>query len=42
MAHHTGFIAITLAEALTDAGFQSVRVERLSSWNLFGVGAKAA
>lgn len=42
MAHHTGFIAATLAEALTDAGFRTVGVKRLSGWNLMGVGTKPA
>ena len=42
MAHHTGFISGTLAKAMSEAGFQSVKVERLSCWNLFGVGLKVA
>jgi len=42
MAHHTGFVASTLTKALQEAGFQSIRVERQSGWNLMGVGVKAA
>jgi hypothetical protein len=42
MAHHTGFIAATLERALALAGFQSIRTERMSGWNLMGVGLKPA
>ena len=40
MAHHTGFIAATLEKALAAVGFQNVRTERMSGWNLMGVGLK--
>jgi ubiquinone/menaquinone biosynthesis C-methylase UbiE len=40
MAHHTGFISATLEKALAAVGFQNVRTQRLSGWNLMGVGLK--
>jgi hypothetical protein len=40
MAHHTGFIKATLREALEDAGFGNILVQRLTGWNLMGVGSK--
>ena len=38
MRHLTGFLSTTLAGALTQAGFLRVKVDRLSGFNLFGVG----
>ena len=40
MAHHTGFVADTLWAALAAVGFQNIRTERMSGWNLMGVGLK--
>lgn len=40
MRHLTGFVQETLAGALNQAGFQRVKVERASGFNLFGVGFK--
>jgi hypothetical protein len=42
MAHHTGFIASTLAGALVIAGFANAKVERLSGYHLMGTGTKPA
>lgn len=39
-AHHTGFTAKTLRQALEHAGFSRIEVKRLSMFNLFGVGVK--
>lgn len=41
MAHHCGFIQETLAEALKEAGFENVHVERLGNYNLFGTGEQS-
>jgi SAM-dependent methyltransferase len=38
MAHRTGFVAATLAKALTDAGFARVGAQRLPHYNLLGTG----
>lgn len=40
MAHHTGFVKETLEQALTDAGFTTVSVTRVSDHNLMGVAIK--
>lgn len=40
MAHHTGFVKETLAEALIGAGFRNVTVKRVGDHNLMGVGIK--
>lgn len=40
MAHHSGFVRETLGAALREAGFSRVLVNRLSSYNLMGVGVK--
>lgn len=40
MAHHTGFTARMLHMALITAGFEQVRTERQSGWNLLGWGQK--
>ena len=42
MAHHSGFIADTLATALTEAGFKQVETQRLENYNLCATGQKAA
>jgi ubiquinone/menaquinone biosynthesis C-methylase UbiE len=42
MAHRTGFTARTLAQALTGAGFERVKVERGKSFDLWAVGYKPA
>jgi SAM-dependent methyltransferase len=39
MAHHSGFVAATLRKAMEGAGF-SVKTERMSYYNLMGVGTK--
>lgn len=41
MAHRSGFVRETLAEALEDAGFAKVAVQRCGSYNLFGAATKA-
>lgn len=40
MQHRTGFVSSTLQGALMQAGFSKVRADRLSEFNLFGVGVK--
>jgi SAM-dependent methyltransferase len=40
MRHLTGFMQETLTGALQQAGFQRVKVERMSGFNLFGLGFK--
>lgn len=40
MAHHTGFVQETLLSELVAAGFSRSKVDRLSCFNLFGVGIK--
>jgi predicted SAM-dependent methyltransferase len=40
MAHHGGFVADTLREALVNASFVSVMTKRLDNYNLLGVGIK--
>ena len=42
MAHHCGFIAQTLDDAMTAAGFVNVITERLENHNLMSSGVKAA
>jgi ubiquinone/menaquinone biosynthesis C-methylase UbiE len=42
MAHHCGFIESTLREALEQAGFEQVKMQRLANYNLCAAGAKAA
>jgi len=42
MAHRTGFVAETLAEVLTKAGFFAVRVVKDEFFNLHGYAAKGA
>jgi hypothetical protein len=39
MAHHCGFVAGTLKAVMEVAGFD-VKTERLSSYNLMGMGVK--
>lgn len=41
MAHHTGFVALTLTEALLKAGFAKAESSRQPLFNLMGVGIKA-
>lgn len=41
MAHHCGFVADTLRAAMTAAGFET-RTERMSNYNLMGIGVKVA
>lgn len=41
MAHHSGYVALTLRRALESAGFARVDVRRLDCHNLFGVAVKA-
>lgn len=38
MAHHCGFIAETLREALNQGGFMLCRAERMGGYNLMGIG----
>lgn len=41
MAHHSGFVASTLEQALKDSGFSNIKVERLEgpyNYNLYGFG----
>jgi predicted SAM-dependent methyltransferase len=40
MMHRTGFVAATLQALMNQAGFSKVRVDRISDYNLFGVGVK--
>ena len=40
MAHRSGFVQKTLEAAIREAGFSKVLVNRLSSYNLMGVGIK--
>jgi ubiquinone/menaquinone biosynthesis C-methylase UbiE len=40
MAHRTGFTARTLAQALANAGFERIKVERGKSFDLWAVGYK--
>lgn len=40
MRHLTGFVQETLTGALTQAGFQRVRVDRIEGYHLFGVAFK--
>lgn len=40
MAHRTGFVAATLAKALSDAGFERTAASRLGDYNLFGAAMK--
>lgn len=40
MAHHCGFVASTLLEALRGAGFSSTRALRMSYYNLMGIGIR--
>ncbi len=40
MAHHCGFIASVLKDALIDAGFTKVSTQRLANYNLCGTGEK--
>jgi len=42
MAHHTGFVALTLTEALFKAGFDKAEVSRQPQFNLLGIGIKNA
>lgn len=41
MAHHSGFIAETLHEAMIQGGFSKCRAERMGGYNLMGIGIKA-
>lgn len=38
MAHHSGFVSVTLKAAMETAGFQRVTTHRLSDYNLMAVG----
>ena len=40
MAHHCGFIAETLLDALFQGGFSRCKSERMGGYNLMGVGIK--
>ena len=40
MAHHSGFVKETLKGALEGAGFHMVKAERLTHYNLAGIGVK--
>ena len=40
MAHRCGFVRETLAEAVAEAGFSTVKVDRLLHYNLMAVGVK--
>jgi hypothetical protein len=40
MAHHTGFTQDTLRQALNDAGFSKVKVNRLPDYAMFGAAVK--
>lgn len=40
MAHHCGFVASTLAAAMSAAGFET-KTQRMSYYNLMGIGVKA-
>lgn len=40
MAHHCGFVAQTLADALRGAGFKKVAARRLADFNLLALGVK--
>lgn len=40
MAHHCGFIASTLQDALDAAGFEKVQTQRLDNYNLCATGEK--
>lgn len=40
MAHHCGFIAETLLDALQQAGFWKCETSRMTNYNLLGVGLK--
>lgn len=40
MAHHSGFVATTLGNAMKAAGFDKVVTDRLINYNLVGVGVK--
>lgn len=40
MAHHSGFVKETLAKALRIAGFDACKTERMTHYNLLGVGLK--
>ena len=41
MAHHTGFVAETLATAMESAGFVRVQALRIAYFNLMGIGYKS-
>lgn len=41
MAHHTGFVSVTLTEALLKAGFAKAESSRQPLFNLLGIGIKA-
>ena len=41
MAHHTGFVAETLAAAMESAGFVRVQALRIAYFNLMGIGYKS-
>lgn len=40
MAHRTGFVSETLKNALEQVGFSTVKVSRLSNYDMMGVGIK--
>ena len=41
MAHHVGFVSVTLTEALLKAGFEKAECSRQPLFNLLGIGIKA-
>lgn len=41
MAHHCGFIASVLHDALTAAGFEGIETKRMTNYHLCGTGKKA-
>ena len=41
MAHHTGFVSVTLTQALLEAGFAQAESSRQPLFNLLGIGIKA-
>lgn len=42
MAHHMGFVSVTLTDALLRAGFSRVQSSRQPLFNLLGIGIKAS
>lgn len=42
MAHHCGFVAVTLKSALDAVGFAGAKAMRMGNFNLMGLGVRAA